>query len=471
MGVDRIQYLFVVFLFGVYALIPCHAQSIELGNSQSLKATAFDHETKTIYAIWKDSIRSFLAPDYRQSHLIEYRSPEVEFPDSYQAIVFDKSLHFVHNKGGVVYRVNNDTLERIDHSFNHKMQNNSTLFTRNDTIFRYGGYGFWSARNFFTYFSPGSKEWEIIVPDETTKDVPKGTLLSQVVQQENQAFVFSGIFLDPVKPIINRPYKEAWLFDFDTHIWKKLGPVEKDFHNYIRLAHMGDRILYMMPSSNYQVLADPIRNQLTYYPRQPRFKNVVGFLPHVYKYGSFYSDGIFFLLRSNSEDVDRASSKDLYYEVVAESDFLGEAFRKEALYSNAAFPWKSLGMLLGLTLLLGLVLFGYRKYSKWNKIVEGANNSKYRGKQIDLDPGSLAILNLLVRSEGEVSSQKVLDIVEKPTLSEVHNIKIKNQLIDALNLRFRTLLDIDKDLIEASRSEEDKRIRVYRIDPSYFKIK
>ena len=62
--------------------------------------------------------------------------------------------------GGHVYNVENDTLKREDFSFNHKMSFESAVFVRNDTIFKFGGYGFWSSRNFFTYFDNSSKEWE-----------------------------------------------------------------------------------------------------------------------------------------------------------------------------------------------------------------------------------------------------------------------------------------------------------------------
>jgi hypothetical protein len=62
--------------------------------------------------------------------------------------------------GGMVWKISNDTAYRVDNSFNHKMTFSSKTFVRNDTIFKFGGYGYWSARNFFTYFSESTKEWE-----------------------------------------------------------------------------------------------------------------------------------------------------------------------------------------------------------------------------------------------------------------------------------------------------------------------
>ena len=466
-----LRYLLIGFLLGLNFNEPCQAQTFGIGDSHLIKATAFDRDTKTIYAIWADSIRAFLAPDYKQSRFMPLRSPHRSFMDSYQALCLDSTLYFVHKKGGILYQLQGDTLRRIDHSFDHKMQANSTIFTRNDTIFRYGGYGFWSTRNFFTFFSPGSGEWEILSPSLKTKEVPRGAFMVQVAQDGNRAWIFSGNALDPVDPLKNQPNREAWLFNFDTRIWENLGTIEMDFHRHIRLVHLGNRILYNMPGTNQQVLADPGQNRLIYYPIKPRFKHIVGNITGLYEYGSFYHEGIFYLLRGAKEDVDKAVSSELYYQIVTEADFLGEPIREEPLYSKEGTPWKLLGSFGGVALLLAFLLIGFRKYSQANKILVGENSCRYRGKQLDLDPRSLAVLNLLIRSDGEVSSLKILDLVEVPSLSEAHNIKVKNQLIDALNFRLRNLLNIDEDLIEASRSEEDKRIKVYRINSAYFKAR
>ena len=76
-------------------------------------------------------------------------------------LVFKKGKSFAVSRGsGMVWEISNDSMIRIDKSYDHKMTNGSKVFTHNDTIFKFGGYGYWSNRNFFTYFSENSKEWE-----------------------------------------------------------------------------------------------------------------------------------------------------------------------------------------------------------------------------------------------------------------------------------------------------------------------
>lgn len=68
------------------------------------------------------------------------------------------NLLFINYIGGQVLEWHNDTISRIDHSYEHRNQLNSAIFQRNDTIFRFGGYGFFESRNFFTYFDYKTKE-------------------------------------------------------------------------------------------------------------------------------------------------------------------------------------------------------------------------------------------------------------------------------------------------------------------------
>ena len=63
-------------------------------------------------------------------------------------------------RGGQVYKKKGrEGYYRIDKSFDHRIQSESTIIFKNDTIFKFGGYGFWSMRNFITYFNFDQSEW------------------------------------------------------------------------------------------------------------------------------------------------------------------------------------------------------------------------------------------------------------------------------------------------------------------------
>jgi hypothetical protein len=82
----------------------------------------------------------------------------------------------------------------------------------------------------------------------------------------------------------------------------------------------------------------------------------------------------------------------------------------------------------------------------------------------------MAIIRLLL-SEKEVSSSKILQIVEKEQYSPAHNERIKVQKINDINIKIATLLGIKNDLITNFKSSQDRRIRLYKIVKEYFRIK
>ena len=88
-----------------------------------------------------------------------------------------------------------------------------------------------------------------------------------------------------------------------------------------------------------------------------------------------------------------------------------------------------------------------------------------------MDEISIALLKLLITSGGEVSSQKVFELVENPNLSEGHNLKLRAQLVDGINLKLKALLQTEKDMIKIARSATDRRNKSYRLDVSRFVVR
>ena len=62
-------------------------------------------------------------------------------------LVFKKNTpYLVSIGGGMVWELTNDSIKRIDNSFDHKMSIRSDVFVKNDTIFKFGGYSVESER-------------------------------------------------------------------------------------------------------------------------------------------------------------------------------------------------------------------------------------------------------------------------------------------------------------------------------------
>ena len=118
----------------------------------------YDQINQTSYTYYDDHVvkKPFLN---NKNDTIYFNPSPINYPE-YSSIWYDGALHLTSNRGGLVYRVEMDTTIRIDRSFQHRKQSKASQFVYRDTLFRYGGFGFWRANNFFTYFDKITQDWE-----------------------------------------------------------------------------------------------------------------------------------------------------------------------------------------------------------------------------------------------------------------------------------------------------------------------
>jgi hypothetical protein len=238
---------------------------------------------------------------------------------------------------------------------------------------------------------------------------------------------------------------------------------------------MEDGVLYFNQYSNAMQVANPENNTLTTYMRTGslHWDANYTFLAPPNELSSFYSSGNFILLETLSDAAAKAKGfqpGDLVYSVVPKSAFLENPIRVEALYRKDGFPWQKSLALLGLIALMAGLFFFLKKNKTSKELIAFQNKSlSYQGRTIHLEPEAAALLEMLLQSNGSVSSGEVIRLLENPSLSEAHNFKVKNQVVESLNLNLRTLLNAKQNLIETRRSDEDKRVKSYTVDVKRFK--
>ena len=71
-------------------------------------------------------------------------------------------LYIISNGAGPVFKLDQNSFKRIDNSTLHKNQFGGARFVYNDKIHIYGGYGFWSFKNFITFFDENIKQWDLL---------------------------------------------------------------------------------------------------------------------------------------------------------------------------------------------------------------------------------------------------------------------------------------------------------------------
>ena len=106
-------------------------------------------------------------------------------------ILKNNKLLFLHQRGGDIFELNsNDSLYKTDNSDIVNFFIGSNHFVRKDTIFKHGGYGYWTLSNFLIYFEDLTKEWQSYSISENSKIPP--VINDQIGFTLNDSYYFFG---------------------------------------------------------------------------------------------------------------------------------------------------------------------------------------------------------------------------------------------------------------------------------------
>ncbi|MCA0932514.1 hypothetical protein LCM02_08625 [Lutimonas saemankumensis] len=443
--------LFFILFIGLSS----YAQKIKLEYVKDYQNSSLDTLKQEFYIFFKDRVLTVNLNDFKRDvrplTLQKGLSEDVNYLEN-QIITANDTLYFVSNSGGMVYMIKNDTIKRIDKSFNHQMQYGSFLFEHDETAFKYGGYGFWSDRDFFTYYLKNQDEWDVYQPDQGGP-IPPGISNLFGIKQSDRVYIFGGESVNPKNRRERIMNYEAWSYNFRNGKWKFLGKHDP-FDITVRYIKIKVKNKLLLVDKNEIIEIDIENNTKTIFKHGPVSAQVRAIV-----YGTYWS-GKFYLVMG--------SSGNHYLNIVDEEDFLGPVVSQAKFYRNNSF-WirQILILVLSIALLVTVFLIGKSRLKKINKLQILDNGLKYRNKFREFKPDSMEILKLLLEKK-EVPSSEILNLVEKEQYSPAHNERIKIQKIKDINLKIATLLGKDGNVITSYKSKHDRRIRVYTIDDSLF---
>ncbi|MDX1671226.1 MAG: hypothetical protein R3211_02725 [Balneolaceae bacterium] len=130
------------------------------------------------------------------------------------------------------------SIERIDQSFNHKNQYGHQPFFREGTVYAYGGYGYWTWKNYITYYNGDLKEWSIQDVNPASV-IPEGRIARTGIYDAStdQFFVYGGAHPekekrpDDLNTTIIRD-TDIWKFSFESNRWTHMGILDRDLNIY-----------------------------------------------------------------------------------------------------------------------------------------------------------------------------------------------------------------------------------------------
>ena len=344
------------------------------------------------------------------------------------------------NEGGLIYRVERDTTIRIDRSFQHRKQSQASQFVYNDTLFRYGGYGFWRANNFFTYFDKTTKEWEYY-PIQGFQFPPEAYGAPCFLLGDT-FYSFGGTEVDKFTGLAGQKNNDLWTFDFTIRKWTNLGKTAVNISPYKIIQK--DSLFYLFGhplETDHNLLVDIESNQAKFYKHTFASSNISKKEPAFFRGDSLY------YFKNNI----------LYSAILSENTFNSPQqverlfFDQRTLFTNLTY----IALFAFLMLVVSYLWIIYHR-TRAPRLVRGGIR-----KNFDFYPlreEEELILGLL-QSKLTATTEEILRVIGREDLSNSQNNKRKADAIVEINKLTKQL--VGKTIIKTRKAPNDKRQLVY----------
>ena len=160
-----------------------------------------------------------------------FKSNELSFGDFlsyYRPVSLNNGrILFCHEGVGTVYELRNDTILRIDRSFNHRNQYHSSIFGHDNSLYAFGGYGLFETKNLFVCYSNALNEWRQVISNCAIE--PRWG--HDYMVTDDALYVFGGF--NKIDADVHQEYKDCWKYQFLSREWVKLGRVNIEYDSQV----------------------------------------------------------------------------------------------------------------------------------------------------------------------------------------------------------------------------------------------
>jgi hypothetical protein len=380
--------------------------------------------------------------------------------------VKDKLYFHFYNSGRIFkHRPENSTEDslqfvRLDATVNLNYNIGSLVFSVGESIYEYGGYGFWKSNGTLRGYNFRDREWDVVALDQEIHMPPSISSGPAVWIDPKESFLYvpyqlvvnDGLSRDSDKPLY---LLESYRLNLKKFSWEFLGRVSQSTKDLLKstsqvfttekglLASYTSRIYWLdFESNSIKLLVDPSLTQtllriqnymLWYWDRQQLF----WYNPTNGRYDSLFIDAARF------------------------KPYANEIWQKPLAISD--YSWM-------LLLTIALFVVTFLNYNKKKNQLRGVNQDNIQEAKHPFITAELSLLELLIVKQRENQTVTI------PEINYVLGLKDKNQgmqkkvrsdIIKRINEKYCFLSQEKVSLIQNIRNETDKRFFEYHLNPDH----
>jgi len=379
-------------------------------------------------------------------------------------------------------------LERLDLTVHTGSNFYAQNFFMKDTLYQMGGLGFWNIRGILTYFSPQTRQWEIVQANKsmpTYFDDIKDAIMHYHDNRKDPKLYISNSYYYPKYPYSfeTGATDSCYMYDFNTKVWSTLGKLTPEFRKIMSIKRAHD---FELRFDNYYVF----QSQLEFFWIDFEANKIGNFNTQE---TSKLRDVWLSIYNANKRGIEAGFQfnlgNDLYFMNLLANDSLTWVktslnlkaidFKKSSnIYSNKTDFFETITILYskyntGLFLCLSLILLAIglkSKIFKGKKIPKEVTVYLYQNFFSSINIVEKELIEVLYNKHlkgEEVSTKtinKIIGVQQKDTLTQN---KSRSDHFIKINQKFQMATQNSEPLIVKSRDKADKRQYNYGLNDIY----
>ena len=394
--------------------------------------------SKQRFEIWvKDSIYEFDLNKNLVGRRINLLLPTIDI-SSVRTIYGHKKELLVTNGSGNIFENEN----RIDNSNIDSFFTNSISFEYNDTIFKLGGYGYWTKFKGIVFFDKIQKTWEPYQLSNIDKNYTGilSPMFSKV--EDNQYIIFGGKTFNEKNPLNEKVNREIYHLDMSKKEIVK--------HGNSKLIFKGIQIYsknIILNKTGLTVL-DWKKNE--YFNYKNTWSHKVNLNYNIY----LINNQFYFIEKRNQSYLLSSFPNEIQNFKISYKGKITDNYISNFIY----------------ILLIILILFIVISINKrYDTILIKKNKLSYRFKKISTSNEQNEILFELIRSQ-KITTNQIHKIINTTELHPNHIYRLIPQIMLDIEKSIKILTNSDQPVFSISKNKMDRRIKEYRLN-TYYKIK
>ena len=350
--------------------------------------------------------------------------------------------------GGHVLSLSQNLLSRIDDSVIQRNQLKASTFFYKGRLYMYGGYGFWTFKNYITYLDNQTGQWEIVLPKSNY--IPPGRWRAIAHAFNDKLYVLGGRHNPPESNQKDVLLNDHFYFDLETQQFTDLGKTNPKLplRSYVvsNTIINGKKAYFQ---NDRAVLFDFQKDTLTSYYKKGLFNNINTKKP-VFE----FNDTLFFIKKTSQSEFLSKLPLGVLDEITPE---LYQISYKEII----PLQWFFVIFFILLICWTGYRLFVFKDFLK-GLVLYDENRIYFEDKSALLSSEQISAIKAL-HLQGQLTSYELNEIISSKKFVKSHFTALRTEFIKEANEIYKKVTGTKLNLIQEVKDPKDKRYKIYKI--------